>query len=283
MTLLSEMRKLAKSVNYRYIFGGSRYPGYDCSGSLWAALKALDPLGMKTVNRFYTWNMVSALASRNCGGIIKRISGPEPDAIVLWDHGSEGHVGVCIDHGDRYFSFYNTREGAKTYDISATLRAIRPTYYRYTPAKHPAPKPNPTPPKPHPVTPQAGNAAYGTVYWDKPFKIGATPKPLPTKGSNLWTFTSGAGDYSITATCVVSGVSGGVTVRLVYQDFNKAGKPVGPVHGLGAQSGSGNGCIQVTCTKHVGSPAAGLQRRFRVLAWAGKSATVTQTTVNWLK
>lgn len=116
-SLVSEMQRLAKGANYRYVWGATGPNGYDCSGLVWRAMKNL---GIFTGSRFTTssWNNVAP-------DIARRVDVPAAGDVVNWPG---QHMGVYIGGGKMYAA-KSARSGIGTQDVASARRST-PDYWR---------------------------------------------------------------------------------------------------------------------------------------------------------
>ena len=121
--LLAEMQTLGgKATGYRLGSTGPDY--YDCSGLVWASMKALGYTG----SRFTT----ASFANGAPPGFTK-ITAPQAGDIVVWSRGGvNGHMGVMTD-GANFYSALSPRSGIKTLPVAniTKQKGYAPDYYRW--------------------------------------------------------------------------------------------------------------------------------------------------------
>jgi peptidoglycan DL-endopeptidase CwlO len=103
--ILYQMKRLAAAAGNKYILGTQGPNSYDCSGLVWAAMKANGYTG----GRFTTFTFVNQMGS----GITKNTGTPQAGDIVLW----VTHMG-CMESATTMFSALNPREGIKSSPLS---------------------------------------------------------------------------------------------------------------------------------------------------------------------
>lgn len=122
--LLEEMQTLGgKAIGYRLGSTGPDY--YDCSGLVWASMKALGYTGP----RFST----ASFANGAPAGLTP-VTTPQAGDIVVWPRGGTkgGHMGVMTD-STNFYSALSPQSGIKTVPVANVTKekGYAPNYYRW--------------------------------------------------------------------------------------------------------------------------------------------------------